>query len=56
MPRAASVDSSVAIRAAGLARLGLIESVDATYDPPEAPVGSGATEPAARRRNKQRSG
>jgi Xaa-Pro aminopeptidase len=34
MARAASVDSSVAIRAAGLARLGLIESVDATYDPP----------------------
>lgn len=41
MPRAASVDSSVAIRAAGLARLGLIESVDATYDPPEAPSGRG---------------
>jgi len=39
MPRAASVDSSVAIRAAGLARLGLIESVDATYDPPDAPSG-----------------
>ena len=41
MSRAASVDSSVAIRAAGLAKLGLIESVDATYDPPDAPVGGG---------------
>jgi hypothetical protein len=39
MPRAASVDSSVTIRATGLAKLGLIESVDATYDPPEAPAG-----------------
>jgi len=36
MSRTASVDSSVAIRAAGLARLGLIQSVDATYDPPVA--------------------
>jgi Xaa-Pro aminopeptidase len=41
MSRAASVDSSIAVRAAGLARLGLIESVDATYDPPEAPGGRG---------------
>ncbi len=39
MSRAASVDSSVRIRAAGLAQLGLIESVDATYDPPDAPAG-----------------
>lgn len=41
MSRAASVDSSVVVRAAGLARLGLIESVDATYDPPAAPAGRG---------------
>ncbi len=41
MSRAASVDSSVEIRAAGLAKLGLIESVDATYDPPDVPVGGG---------------
>ena len=41
MSRAASVDSSVAIRAAGLARLGLIESVDATYDAPDTPAGRG---------------
>ena len=41
MSRAASVDSSVVIRAAGLVRLGLIESVDATYDPPDVPVGGG---------------
>jgi Xaa-Pro aminopeptidase len=39
MPRAASFDSSVVIRAAGLAKLGLIEGVAATYDPPEAPAG-----------------
>jgi Xaa-Pro aminopeptidase len=31
---AAAQDSSVAIRAAGLAQLGLIESVDASFDPP----------------------
>lgn len=30
----AATDSSVAVRAAGLAKLGLIESVDATFDPP----------------------
>jgi Xaa-Pro aminopeptidase len=34
MSAAAATDSSVAIRAAGLAKLGLIESVDATFDPP----------------------
>jgi Xaa-Pro aminopeptidase len=34
MPRAASVDSAYDIRARGLARLGLIEGADATYDPP----------------------
>ena len=51
MPRAASVDSSVAIRAAGLARLGLIESVDATYDLPEAP--SGRTDRASGQAPKQ---
>jgi len=45
MSRAASVDSSVAIRAAGLARLGLIESVDATYDPP---VAGNASPPPAK--------
>src|SRR5205085_12272381 len=31
---AAAKDSSVAVRAAGLARLGLVESADATFDPP----------------------
>lgn len=41
MSRAASVDSSVAIRAAGLARLGLVESADATYDPPVSSAGGG---------------
>ena len=41
MTRSASVDSSVAVRAAGLAKLGLIESIDATYDPPDAPAGRG---------------
>ncbi|MGH7524014.1 MAG: aminopeptidase P N-terminal domain-containing protein [Gemmatimonadales bacterium] len=41
MSRAASVDSSVVIRAAGLARLGLVESADATYDPPVSSVGDG---------------
>jgi Xaa-Pro aminopeptidase len=30
----AALDSSVTVRAQGLARLGLIESVDATFDPP----------------------
>ena len=34
MLAAAATDSSVAIRAKGLARLGLIQSVDATFDPP----------------------
>jgi Xaa-Pro aminopeptidase len=34
MPAAAAQDSSVAVRARGMAALGLIESVDATYDPP----------------------
>lgn len=33
-PAAAAQDSSIAVRARGLASLGLIESVDATYDPP----------------------
>ena len=47
MSRAASVDSSVAVRAAGLARLGLIESVDATYDPPVAAPGRGGRGPGA---------
>ena len=46
MSRAASVDSSVAIRAAGLARFGLIESVDATYDPPDVPAGRGGANAA----------
>jgi Xaa-Pro aminopeptidase len=41
MSRAAAADSSVAVRAAGLAKLGLIQSVNATYDPPEAPAGRG---------------
>lgn len=31
---AAALDSSINVRARGLAALGLIESVDATYDPP----------------------
>ena len=34
MPFAASTDSSVAVRAKGLAKLGLVEAEDATYDPP----------------------
>jgi Xaa-Pro aminopeptidase len=34
MPASAAQDSSIAVRARGLAKLGLIESVDATYDPP----------------------
>jgi Xaa-Pro aminopeptidase len=34
MLASAAQDSAVAIRAAGLAKLGLIESVDATFDPP----------------------
>ncbi|MGH7594689.1 MAG: aminopeptidase P family protein [Gemmatimonadales bacterium] len=38
MSRRAASDSSVQVRARGLARLGLIESVDATYDPPASPV------------------
>ncbi|HEY2163981.1 MAG TPA: aminopeptidase P N-terminal domain-containing protein, partial [Gemmatimonadaceae bacterium] len=33
-PAAAAQDSSVAVRARGLAKLGLIESEDATFDPP----------------------
>jgi Xaa-Pro aminopeptidase len=41
MSRAASVDSSVVIRAAGLAKLGLTESADATYDPPGSLGGRG---------------
>lgn len=45
MSASAATDSSVAIRAAGLAKLGLIEGVDATFDPPwQAPC---ATAPAA---------
>ena len=46
LSRAASVDSSVVVRAAGLARLGLIESVDAMYDPPSASAGGGNGAPA----------
>jgi Xaa-Pro aminopeptidase len=34
VPQHIAEDSSFAIRAAGLARLGLVESVDATFDPP----------------------
>jgi Xaa-Pro aminopeptidase len=34
MPASAAQDSSVTVRARGLAALGLVESVDATYDPP----------------------
>ena len=34
LPRAAAWDSATALRARGLAALGLIESLDATYDPP----------------------
>lgn len=34
MLASAATDSSVAIRASGLARLGLIQGVDATFDPP----------------------
>lgn len=34
MSAAAATDSSVDVRAAGLARLGLVESTDATFDPP----------------------
>ncbi|HEY8311532.1 MAG TPA: M24 family metallopeptidase, partial [Gemmatimonadaceae bacterium] len=34
MLAAAAQDSAIAIRATGLAKLGLIESVDATFDPP----------------------
>jgi Xaa-Pro aminopeptidase len=34
MSEPAASDSSIAVRAAGLAKLGLIESVDATFDPP----------------------
>ena len=34
MSLAASTDSSVAVRAKGLAKLGLVESENATYDPP----------------------
>ena len=44
MSAAAATDSAVAIRTAGLAKLGLIESADATFDPPwQAPC---ATAPA----------
>lgn len=48
MPRAAAWDSATALRARGLAALGLIESVDATYDPPDAPVAGrgGAVRPS----------
>jgi Xaa-Pro aminopeptidase len=41
MSRRAASDSSVAVRARGLAKLGLIESVDATYDAPGAAGGRG---------------
>jgi Xaa-Pro aminopeptidase len=34
MSSAAAADSSVEVRARGLARLGLVQSVDATFDPP----------------------
>ena len=43
-------DSSVIVRAAGLARLGLIESVDATFDPPW-PVDCKAQAAACRQSN-----
>jgi Xaa-Pro aminopeptidase len=48
LPRAAAWDSATAIRAKGLAALGLVESVDATYDPPEAPTAGrgGAARPS----------
>ena len=34
MTAAAATDSSIAVRAAGLAKMGLIEGIDATFDPP----------------------
>jgi Xaa-Pro aminopeptidase len=47
--RAAAWDSATALRARGLAALGLIQSVDASYDPPDAaPGGRGGTPRAAR--------
>ncbi|HEY4321037.1 MAG TPA: aminopeptidase P N-terminal domain-containing protein [Gemmatimonadales bacterium] len=49
LPRAAAWDSATALRARGLAALGLIESVDATYDPPDAPAaGRGGAARASR--------
>jgi Xaa-Pro aminopeptidase len=45
-PKAAS-DSSIDVRARGLARLGLIESVDALYDPPGQAAGRGGSSGAA---------
>jgi len=42
MPRNAAWDSATAVRAKGLAALGLIESVDATYDPPGGGRGAGS--------------
>jgi Xaa-Pro aminopeptidase len=50
MLAAAAQDSAVAIRAAGLARLGVIESVDATFDPPWR-VDCAATPAACRQSN-----
>jgi Xaa-Pro aminopeptidase len=47
MSRAASVDSSVVIRAAGLARLGLVESASATYDLAGGGNGRGGDKPVA---------
>jgi Xaa-Pro aminopeptidase len=47
-PKAAS-DSSIEVRARGLARLGLIESVDALYDPPGAAGGRGGAASAGSR-------
>lgn len=41
MSRRAASDSSIAVRARGLATLGLIEGIDATYDPPVAGGGRG---------------
>jgi Xaa-Pro aminopeptidase len=43
MSPSAAADSSVEVRARGLAKLGLIETTDATYDPPGAPSGRGGT-------------
>ena len=41
MSARAAADSSVEVRARGLAKLGLIEGIDAMYDPPGAPAGRG---------------